>query len=119
MARVVMQGSTTVPPNGIVPNVLTGQKYERPPGDAMGFAYINGSAAGLEADLNVDGISVTDTIVVNTQNRQPVVPDDLTVGEWEAPEGNLIQLQFRNTTGLALTAQWRIELAEAQPIQVD
>lgn len=109
-----MQGSNSIAANTTNANVLTGQKYERPPGDALGSLYITGSAAGLEASLNVGGQAVTDTITVNTQNRLPVVPDDLMIDDWEAGEGSLIQLSVTNTTGGALTVNWRVELMEAE-----
>lgn len=114
MAKVIMQGQTVIAANSTNLNVLTGQKYERSPGDALGMLYINGSAAGLTAELNVAGMAVTDQIVVNTQNRLPVVPDDLAVDEWLAGEGDLIQLKVANTTAGALTVFWRVELIEAQ-----
>lgn len=110
--KVVMQDSVSVAANSTNSNVITGQKYERSPGDAVGAVYNTGSATGLRAALNVGGIAVSDTINVGAANRTPVVPDDLLVDEWEAPEGALIQLQVENTTGGALVYQWRIELVE-------
>lgn len=105
-----MQGQNTVAPNTRINNVLTGQKYERPPGDAEGSLYINGSATGLQAELNVNSVSVTDVVQVNSQNRIPVVPDDVLNAGWMAPEGKLIQLSFNNTTAGSLTAFWRVDL---------
>jgi len=116
MPKVIMQGQTTVAANSTVNNVLTGQKYERSPVPALGVLFANGSAAGLQAELNVNGRSVTDQIQINTQNRLPVVPDDMAVDEWEAPEGALIQLKVSNTTGGALTFFWRIELQEGMVV---
>jgi len=115
--KVVMQGATSVAANSTVNNVLSGEKYERPPGDALGALYATGSAAGLTCELNVNGAAVSDTLTVNTQNRLPVVPDDLVIDEWEAPQGGLIQLQASNSTGGALTFNWRVELAEAELVE--
>jgi len=111
--KVVMQGSTSIAANSTNNNVLAGEKYERPPGDAYGACYITGSAVGLEAALNVNGLAVSDTITVNAQNRSPVVPDDLLIDTWQAEGGALIQLRVENTTGGALTVQWRVELEQA------
>jgi len=108
--KVVMQGTDSIAANSTNSNVLTGQKYERSPGNALGACYNTGSATGLLASLNVGGIAVSDTINVGSANRTPVVPDDLLVDDWEAPEGDLIQLQVENTTAGALAYQWRIEL---------
>lgn len=110
--KVVMQGSNSIAANTTNNNVLTGQKYERPPGSAIGALYLAGSALGLTAELNVGGNAVSDTLTVSAQNRLPVVPDDLAIDEWEAPEGELIQLKIANTTAGALTIFWRVELYE-------
>lgn len=113
MAKVVMQGSTVISANSSNANVLTGQKYERPPGDAIGTLYVTGSATGLSVELNCDGKAISDTIQVNVQNRIPVVPDDMLIDGWEAFEGKLIQLKAINSTAGALTLFWRVELQEA------
>lgn len=114
MARVAMQSSTSIAANSTNENVLTGQRFERCPyGGALGGLYVTGSAAGLTAELNVGGRSVTPPTSVNSQNRFPVVPDDSLIEEWEAYSGELIQLRAVNTTAGALTMFWRIELVEA------
>jgi len=110
--KVVMQETVSIAANSTNSNVVSGQKYERSPGDAVGAVYNTGSASGLRASLNVGGLAVSDTINVGAANRTPVVPDDLLVDEWGAPEGALIQLQVENTTAGALVYQWRIELVE-------
>jgi len=108
--KLLMQGTTTVAANGTVNNVLAGEKYERPPGNAKGTLYLTGSATGLEAAINVGGVAVSDTVTVNAQNRTPQVPDDLLIDDWDAIINSLIQLTLFNTTAGALTAQWKIVL---------
>jgi hypothetical protein len=111
---VTMQGQTAVAANTTVANVLTGQRYERSPFAAgEGNLFCTGSAAGLTAELNIGGNSVTPPTVVNTQNRLPVVPDDVLVPGWEVLEGRLIQITVVNTTGGALTFFWRVDIEEA------
>jgi len=105
-----MQGATAVAATTTTENIISGQRYERSPWDAMGALYTAGSAAGLTAELNVNGISVTPPTTVNAQNRLPTVPDDMLVDDWEAPAGGLIQLRAVNSTGGALTLNWRVEL---------
>lgn len=107
---VVMQQSISVAANATNSNVLTGQRYERPPFNALGSLYVNGSALGLTAELNVGGASISEPITVNAANTLPVVPDDRLVEDWKVIRGNLIQLTIVNTTGGALTAFWRVEL---------
>ncbi len=110
--KVVMQSNQSVAANTTVANVLSGERYERVPFNAIGGLYCAGSAAGLTAELNVGGISVSPPTKVNAQNRLPVVPDDELVSGWEAPEGKLIQLSVVNTTGGALTFNFKVELEE-------
>jgi len=114
MSKVVMQSNLSVAANTTVPNVLTGMRYERSPFPAIGALYVAGSAAGLTAELNVGGRSVSPPTVVNAQNRLPVVPDDVLIPEFEADQGELIQLTVVNTTGGALTINFRVELEEAE-----
>lgn len=115
---VTMQGQTAVAANTTNQNVLTGQRYERSPfGAAIGNLYCCGSAAGLQCELNVGGQSVTPPTVVNTQNRLPVVPDDILTQQWEVLEGRLIQVTVVNTTAGALTFFWRVDIEEANLIQ--
>lgn len=112
---VTMQGLEAVAANATVQNVLTGERYERSPfTGALGALYACGSAAGLTAELNVGGQSVTPPTNVNTQNRYPVVPDDVLVSQWEVMEGRLIQVTVVNTTGGALNFFWRVDLEEAE-----
>lgn len=113
MPTVTMQGSNSIAANATNSNVLTGERYERAPYNAMGGLYVTGSAAGLTAELNVGGDSVTPPTQVNTQNRFPVVPDDILVADWEAIGGNLIQVTVVNTTAGALTVRWRVDLSFA------
>lgn len=114
---VVMQNSISIAANSTNENVLTGQRYERAPIDAMGALYCAGSALGLTAELNVGGSSITPPTAVNAQNRLPVVPDDSLVEDWPSPEGELIQLRVVNTTAGALTFFWRVELDEDESIE--
>lgn len=114
MARVAMQNSVSVAANTTNANVLSAERFSRCPYQAaLGGLYVTGSATGLTAELNVGGRSVTPATGVNVQNRFPVVPDDSLIEEWEAYNGELIQLTAVNTTGGALTFFWRIELVEA------
>lgn len=112
--RVAMQGQTAVAANTTNNNVLTGQRYERAPFPCVGALYVNGSAAGLQAELNVGGVSITPPIVCNTVNRSPVVPDDMLIDNWEALPNALLQLSVTNTTAGPLTAFWRVELQQVR-----
>jgi hypothetical protein len=109
-----MQANTTVGANASVATTLNGQLYERPPYNCYGTLFVTGSATGLFAQINVNSVAASDEVAVNTQNRVPVVPDDMLMTGWEAPAGGLIQLKFRNSTGGALTGSWKILLEVAE-----
>lgn len=107
---LTMQQNTSVGATTTTGATLNGQLYERPPFDAIGTLYITASATGMFAQINVDGTAVSDEVTVGLQNRVPLVPDDMLIGGWEAPQGGLIQLRLRNSTGGALTNFWKILL---------
>ena len=115
--NVTMQDSVSVAANGTNTNVVSGQRYDRVPFNAIGNLFCTGSALGLTAELNIGGNSITPPTKVNAQNRLPVVPDDILTQEWEAPEGKLVQVTVVNTTAGALTFFWRIDLSEADYAQ--
>jgi hypothetical protein len=109
--KLVMQNQVTVPAGSTISNVLSGQKYERPPMPSIATLYACGSAAGLSTTMNIGGLANTDDIAVNDQNRLPVVPDDLLSTDMEAPEGALMQLSVTNNDpSNNLDFFWRVEL---------
>lgn len=112
--KFMMQGQNSVAANTVNANVITGQRYERPQFDCVGGIYGNGSAAGLNMELNVGGVSITPPITVNAQNRLPVVPDDSLVDGFEVVAGSQLQVTVTNTTGGALTFFWRVELVPVE-----
>ena len=114
---VTMQDSVSVGANSTVSNVVSGQRYDRSPFDAIGNLYCTGSAVGCTAELNIGGVSVTPPTKVGSQARYPVVPDDILVQGWEAPNGKLIQITVVNTTGAAITFYWRVDLEEVNYAQ--
>lgn len=111
--KVCMQNSVSVGANATNSNVLSGQRYERPPFNAIGTLYAAGSALGLTVEINVGGRSVTPAMGVGAQNHFPIVPDDMLIDGWEAVKEQLIQITVANTTGGALTFFWRTELEYA------
>lgn len=107
---VNMEIAEAIAANATVDNVFTGQRFERAPFDGMLTLLVTGSAAGLEHELNIGGRSISPRVPANTQNRSPVVPDDLIVAEVEVFEGELVQLTGVNTTAGALTLRARVLL---------
>lgn len=113
MGTVVMLESTSVAANATTDNVFQGKRFERSPVNGYVTYYSTGSATGLQDELNIGGRSITPRNPVNTQNRLPVVPDDLIVSGVPVARGELIQVTVANTTAGALTHNGRIEIQSA------
>lgn len=104
----VISSSISVAANSVSANVLAGELYEFLPFAAIVSLYVTGSAAGLRASLSIGGAQVLEEAEVNSQNRTPIVPDDLLTQEGGRP-GERLFLRFRNTTAGALTARWIVK----------
>lgn len=104
-----MQDSISVAANAKSANVLAGQQYEFLPGHANVVLSVAGSAAGLRVSLLAGGVTLIDDQAINIANRFPVIPDDV-ISQEIIPGGARLLLTFRNTTGGALTAFWRVDV---------
>lgn len=102
-----MQGSVSVPANSVSANVLAGQLYEFVPAGANVTLSLTGSAAGLNCTF-INGVPLIQDQEINSQNRFPIIPDDVMHGG-QVPGGRMV-LQFRNTTAAPLVARWRVDL---------
>lgn len=114
MNSVVMEVENSVGANATNANVLTGELYERAPFDGVLTFFTTGSAAGLREQLFVAGQAITGRKFVNTQNRFPVVPDDMQQSDIIVQKGDQITLRVDNTTGGALTHRARVVIEPAQ-----
>lgn len=105
------QDSVTVVANDKVDNVLDGKIIQRVPlgANAIIRVFQTGSAAGLEADFNVDSVTELERGDVNALNRIPIT-DDIVVKNAGAVAGALLKLGAYNTTGGNLTYNYRIEV---------
>lgn len=108
--KVTMQGSVSIAANSTNDNVLEGQTYIRSPVPSTGTLWHTGSAIGLLASLNVQGFLIGRNLPAGAANRAPITDEDLIINQWKANNGALIQLEVTNTTGGALTYQFRIIL---------
>jgi hypothetical protein len=104
-----MQGSISVNANSVSTNQLAGQLYEFLPANANVVVSCTGSATGLNATLLAGGVTLINDQAISLQNRFPVIPDDILTQEM-IPAGARLFLTFRNTTGGALTAFWRVDV---------
>lgn len=104
-----MQNSLSVGANDVSANVLAGQLYEFLPTLAQVILSVAGSAIGLNVTLLAGGVTLINDQAINIANRFPVIPDDIITQE-NIPAGARLLLTFRNTTGGALTAFWRVDV---------
>lgn len=107
------QLSASVAANTTNPSLFGSTRFEYAPRPGFINIYVNGSAAGLTARLLIGSEEVVESSQVNTQNRFPVVPDDLLFGGIAVQAGQRITLEVSNTTGGALTVFARMELEAA------
>jgi hypothetical protein len=105
----VIQNSTSVAANSVNDNVLAGSQFEYLPYNARLMFGINGSAAGLLADVYSGQDIVAESMAVNSQNRFPINPDDFVLTDVGAA-GDRLKLRLRNTTGGALTGFWSVNI---------
>lgn len=102
-----MQGSVSVAANATSANVVSGLLHEYVANGAKVTYSACGSAIGLNTTLILNLPMILDQSV-NLQNRFPIIPDDvLYSGQVRACR---IFITFRNTTGGALTAFWRVDV---------
>ena len=118
MPKVGDQRTLTIAAGTILENAMQGRRFERAPYLAKGWLYCTGSAAGILAELNIGGRSVSPPINVNAQNRLPVVPDDLLFGDWLIAPGELLQITVQNPTANPLDFNFKIELEEQEVVEV-
>jgi hypothetical protein len=102
-----MQDSVSVAANSVSTNVLSGQKYEFLPPGANVTVSATGSATGLRTSFDC-GVLMVDDQAIGLQNRFPLIPDDVLLSGPVA--GGRAILRFRNTTGGAITAFWRVDV---------
>lgn len=106
-----MQNSLSVAANSVSANVLAGQLYEFLSQNSQIVLSCAGSAAGLNVTLLAGGVALINDQAINGANRFPVIPDDIITQEL-VPAGARLLLTFRNTTGGALTAFWRVDVGQ-------
>lgn len=106
----VMQGSTSVAANAKSANVLAGLMEEFVSVPSIVRLYCTGSATGLNASLIAGGAVMVDDQAISLQNRFPLVPDDFLYEFGATGPSDRLILSFRNTTGGALTAFWRVDV---------
>ena len=104
-----MQGSVSVAANAVSANVLAGEQYEFLPAPSQVVLSVTGAATGLNCTLLAGGVTLINDQAINLQNRFPVIPDDIITQEM-IPAGARLLVTFRNTTGAAIVAFFRVDV---------
>lgn len=107
---LVHQQSVSVAANATNANVFSNTRLEFAPEDGEMALYFNGSAIGLTVRVLIDGDEVVENTAINTQNRFPVVPEDLLQSGIRIGQGEKLTAEVSNTTAGALTVFFRGEL---------
>src|SRR5687768_10114631 len=110
--RVTMADATAVAANSSSLNAFRDSAYVRAPFNGFISIYATGSATGREGQLMVAGQLVIERQGLNTNNRVPIVPEDIIVSDVPVLEGQLIQWSVFNTTAGSLTPRTRVEIEE-------
>jgi len=105
----VIQSSVVVAANAVNDNVLQGSQFEFLPYNSLLEFGLNGSAAGLVADVYSGQDTVAEAYALNSQNRFPIYPDDYPLND-VAAAGERIKVRLRNTTGGNLTAFFSVKI---------
>lgn len=92
--------------------ILSGNRYERPPVPSRLKVFMTASAAGLLRRVEVDTNTLAPDSSIPPANRTPQDPFDLSVAGIEVPDDKQILLPVSNPTGGAITLFWRTELEE-------
>jgi len=105
----VIQNSVVILANTTNDNVLQGSQFEFLPYNASLEFGLNGSAAGLIADVYSGQDTVAERYGLNAQNRFPVYPDDYNLTD-VAAAGERIKARVQNTTGGNLTLFYSVRI---------
>jgi hypothetical protein len=105
----VMSDRQSVAANGTVPNAVVGKIHEFLQGPSRVRFYATASAVGLNMTILIGSRTFMQDQEVSAQNRLPIVPDDWVV-DGGGVAGQRVVVQYRNTTGGAITAFSRVEV---------
>lgn len=109
----LMMDRTSVAANARSANVLAGLLDELVTQPSIVRLYATASATGLRVSIMGAGAIVIDDQLVGAGNRDPLVPDDIIAEFGLTGPVDRLALFFRNTTGAAITAFWRVEVVPA------
>lgn len=105
----LIQNTQSIAANASLENALAGSQFEFLPYNAFLEFGLQGSAAGLVADIYSGQDVLAEGIAIPLQNRYPLYPDDFNLND-VAAGGERIKVRIRNTTAGALSAFWAVRI---------
>ncbi len=108
MSPVITQ-EVSIPANSTSANLLAGDINEFLGRAAVVSLFTTGAAVGLRAQLLIGSDVTIDDQPISDANRFPITPDDFLSRGGGLP-GDRLTLRFRNTTGAAIIARWRLAI---------
>lgn len=106
---VITGQAVSVAANAVSGNVLSGELFEFPPRPSAVTVMAVAAAAGLRATFSIGGNVIINDQPISAANRFPIQPDDIIVSEG-AFAGERLFLEFRNTTGAAVTVDYKLNI---------
>lgn len=105
----VITNETSIAANATSANLLAGDINEFLGRSAVVSLFCTGAAIGLRAQLLIGADVVIDDQPISDANRFPITPDDFLSRGGGLP-GDRLTLRFRNSTGAAVVARWRLAI---------
>ena len=95
--------------NSVSGNVLSGELFEFLPGQASITLLAVAAAAGIRVTFTLGGQVLINDQPISAANRFPITPDDIltVIGGFQ---GERLFLEFRNTTGGAVTVDYAVKI---------
>lgn len=109
----VITQETSIAANSTSVNLLTGDINEFLGRPSVVSLFTTGAAVGLRAQLLIGADVTIDDQPISDANRFPITPDDFLSRGGGLP-GDRLTLRFRNSTGAAIIARWRLAI---EPVQ--
>lgn len=110
--RVTVRGPVSIAASAIDVQQFSGIRYERAPSDSIMRILMTASATGLTKQIFVDMDSIAPPSSIPPLNRVPQDPFDQVINQVEVEKDSQIELSVSNSTGGAITVNWRLVLDE-------
>jgi len=105
----IMQGTVSIAANDVSLNVLAGELFEFISRPSRIAVYVVAAVVGVTCTFLLGGVSFSNDQDVPNKAGFPIIPDDFFVDAGGFP-GERLVLTFRNSTGAAIVATFKVEV---------